>query len=309
MQMQINWQESSFHLRFMAAGALLIFLMTLVPLRAQDESALRRYFEGKMVSVKLGMPATQQGVDVFPNRPQSVDFAEYGQRLKENGTAIQFGEKTIITRVKLKTKHIEFHLGGGGYGTFGDDTEHVYTPYVEKTKREKNLEKEIKGVTDAAKKKSMQEELDEMKKERHREEERLRLMAQQAQAQKSEAIAQKKLQAGSRFNIRYDFNLTARDITPPSVMDALAEYLDFLPEYFDAAEPEFSQPAPASDANTLRKGLLWEEVAAMMGVPSSLSERMEGTLKVLSCTFLKDDQKVETEFVEGVLIRYTIASR
>lgn len=301
---------SDFQKMFFFHALMLLVWMSSAPLRAQDESALRSFFEGKMVLVKLDMPATQQGVDVFPNRPQSVDFAEYGRRLKENGTAIKFGEKTIITRVKLKTKHIEFHLGGGGYGTFGDESEHVYTPYVEKTKREKNLEKEIKGVTDAAKKKSMQEELDELKKERHREEERLRLMAQQAQAQKSEAIAQKKLQAGSRFNVRYDFNLTARDITPQSVTDALAEYLDFLPEYFDAApEPEYSQPTSMNKPNTLRKGLLWEEVAPMMGAPASLSERMEGSLKVLNCTFLKDDQKVETEFVEGVLIRYTIASR
>jgi hypothetical protein len=288
-------------------------VFAVLPVYAQTEAELRGFFEGKMVIARLDMPATQQGIDVFPKRPQPVDFADYARRTKEHGTAIKSGERVIVTRVKQKGKHIEFHLGGGGYGTLGDESEHVSAPNVEKTKREKNLEKEVKVENDAAKKKAMQEELDELKKEREKEENRLRLMAQQAQAQKAETIAQKKMQAGSRFNIRYDFNLTSRELTPEAVMAALAEYLDFPPEYFGEEEivsaPALSAPPGMHDAAGLRKGLLWEEVAAAMGAPSSLSERMEGTLKVLSCTFLKDAQKIDTEFVEGVLIRYAISSR
>src|SRR5215210_3107327 len=49
----------------------------------------------------------------------------------------------MITRIKLKDKLIEFQLGGGGYGTAGDDTDtSAYVASVPKSIREKTLERE-----------------------------------------------------------------------------------------------------------------------------------------------------------------------
>jgi hypothetical protein len=51
----------------------------------------------------------------------------------------------MITKIKVKDKLIEFQLGGGGYGTFGDETSSdIYVPTVSKSRREKNLEKQLK---------------------------------------------------------------------------------------------------------------------------------------------------------------------
>lgn len=36
---------------------------------------------------------------------------------------------------------------------------------------------------------------------------------------------------------------------------------------------------------------------------------MEGALKVVTATYSRDDQRITAEFVEGVLIKYSIASR
>lgn len=83
------------------------------------EDELKRYFEGKRVTLKIDMPATSQGVDIHPERPQRLNYSEYGDHIKGSGTAIRTGESIMITKVKVKDKRIEFQLGGGGYGTFG----------------------------------------------------------------------------------------------------------------------------------------------------------------------------------------------
>ncbi len=57
----------------------------------------------------------------------------------------------MITKLKVKDKHIEVQLGGGGYGTVGDETDSsVSVPNLSKSIREKNLEDELKGENDPA---------------------------------------------------------------------------------------------------------------------------------------------------------------
>src|SRR5262245_34653783 len=113
------------------------------PALAQTESALKDFFEGKSVRVKLDMPATQEGIDVYPDARRPLDFSVYASRLKSYGVALHNGDSVMVTRVRLKEKLIEFQLGGGGYGTFGDDTGSVSSTSVPKSNREKDLEKAI----------------------------------------------------------------------------------------------------------------------------------------------------------------------
>jgi hypothetical protein len=91
-------------------------------------------------------------------------------------------------------------------------------------------------------------------------------------------------------------------MTPESVMQALAEYVDFS----RMAEP--GAPRPATGLGELRKGLTMDEVDAMLGRPDSISRRTEGTLTVSTSTYRTRDRRITAEFVEGVLIRYTISS-
>lgn len=107
-------------LKWLLASTMVFQAVT--PLAGQTETVLKEYFEGRTVSPKLAMPGTEDGVDVYPGSPRPIDFSRYASRLKEYGTAIRAGEPVTVTKVRLKSKHIEFQLGGGGYGTFGDET-------------------------------------------------------------------------------------------------------------------------------------------------------------------------------------------
>jgi hypothetical protein len=51
------------------------------PIQAQNEAILRQAFEGKVVTVKNDMPATQQGVDVYPLDQLPVNFREVAERI------------------------------------------------------------------------------------------------------------------------------------------------------------------------------------------------------------------------------------
>lgn len=272
------------------------------PAHAQSEAALKDFFEGKSVRVKIDMPATQQGIDVYPDARRAINFEEYSTRVKASGISIKSGESVVVTRVRLKDKNIEFHLGGGGYGTSGDDTTgSAYTASTPKSNREKDLEKLVKSEKDSARKKQLQRELDDLRAARAREDARNQAASSAAAEAKKTRIAESRLHSGSRFNIRYQEGIPP-GLGPDGIMRALAEYVEF--PFVAGAQ----SPAPARPG-TIRKGMTLSEVEAAFGRPEKTTERSEGSLKVLTATYLKDDQRITAEFVEGVLIKYSISSR
>lgn len=291
-----------------------------VPALAQGpgEPELKDFFEGKSVRVRMDMPATSQGIDVFPDARRPINFDEYSARVKSTGIAIRTGDSVLVTKVRVKDKLIEFQLAGGGYGTFGDDTSgSVYTPSTPKSNREKDLEKLVRSETDAGRKRSLQRELDDLRSRRAREDLRNQTAAAAASEAKKARIAETRLHSGSRFNIRYQ-NGVPPGLGPDGVMRALAEYVEF-PFATDrrpssapvresltaAAEPRSSLAAPGS----IRKGMTLADVEQSLGRPERTTDRMEGALKVVTAIYSRDDQRITAEFVEGVLIRYSIASK
>lgn len=298
-------------------AALLAFALGAAPLAAQTETALKEYFEGGTVSPKLAMPGTEDGIDIYPGSPRPLDYSKYASRLKKFGTAIKAGEPVTITKIRLKSKHIEFQLGGGGYGTFGDETSsNVGTAEAPKTKREQNLEADLKRETDPAKRRAMREELDDLQAERERENARNRAAVAEAQEHRKQNIRQMRLEGGSRFNIRYQNEVSSEALTPQSVMAALTQYLDFSQLRASEPEPATSVPGATSQPpsmvprgpGSLHKGMLLQEVDAVLGAPSSSSERKEGSLKVAERGYSSPNGRVTAWFVEGVLIRYTMTS-
>jgi hypothetical protein len=279
---------------------------------AQTEDQLRRAFEGRTVLVKLDMPGTDDGIDVYPGTSQRVDYPGLAGRLKRYGTAIRRGQEIMVTKIKVKNDLIEFQLGGGGYGTFGDETSsHVSAPVVPKSQREKDLEKDLSKTTDPAAKKKIQQELDRARDRRERENAAADAEAETASQIKESNIRQRRLDGGSRFNLRYRPAVPPDALTPDAVMRALAEFIDFSGMLADRANgPGLHGEGPGREGpNALRKGLLVEEVDAMLGRPESVSERVEGSLKVSKSLYIVRDQEIEAEFVEGVLIRFTVRSR
>jgi hypothetical protein len=282
-------------------------------LEAQSEALLKEQFEGKTVTIKLAMPGTEAGVDVYPGTPKPLDYPRYADRLKDNGTAIRAGQTAMVTKIRVKSRHIEFQLDGGGYGTMGDETSSsVPVASAEKSKREKSLEAELKRETDPDRKRQLKEELDDLRKDREREDARNRAQVAAAEEQKEANIRQRRLEGGSRFNVRFRDALPPEVLTPEGLKAALADYVTFdeTDAGPSAALPVTAAPAPSPlpGAGLPRKGMSVQEVDSLLGSPAASSERLEGKLKVVTRSYRGPSGLVSGEFVEGILIRYTVTS-
>jgi hypothetical protein len=286
----------------------LLLLALAAPAAAQNEAALKAYFEGTRVAVRLDMPGDSDGVDVHADAKVAVDYGKYKDKLKRYGTAIHAGETSEVTLVKVKKDLIEFQLGGGGFGTFGDDTStSANIPLVEKSPRERELEKRVKEEDDRDRRQRLERELDDLRDRRERENRRIMAERDRIEEQKRERIAEERLHGGSRFNLRYEDRVPA-GMRPEDVMAALAEYVDFGGP---AARP--SPPPPqsgqAGDVSMVKKGLSRGETERLFGAPASSSERREGGLAVTTLVFNVRDQRISADFVDDVLICYAIMSR
>ena len=285
----------------------------------QNEAVLRQAFEGKVVTVKIDMPATQRGVDVYPLDPMPVNFREVAERLKDNSTALKIGQQVMVTKVVVKSNsHIEFQLGGGGYGTFGDNTStSVSTVNQGETKAEKALRDSIKHAPGPTKRKQFEKELASLRGERERENARAEAEAKQAQSVMEANLRAKRAESGSRFNVRYRNGIPSDALTPDGLKRALAEYVDFGSSSGVASSGGGASGVPGGQAfasgggsrptaTSIRKGLLLEEVETILGPAATASETKEGTLTVLKRTYRKDGQRVAASFVNGVLIDFAI---
>jgi hypothetical protein len=216
-----------------------VLLSTLAaPMIARDRDrahiVLKDFFEGQRVTVRLDMPATSEGVNLhldnrraFNDGRRPMDFEQYRNDLRRYGVAIRAGESVMVTLVKVKDDLIEFQLGGGGYGTFFDDTDtSANIPFIEKSERERSLERRIREENDRDRRRLMERELDGLRDRRERDNRRIRAERERLSEYKRDRIAFRRLQAGSRFNLRYR-NRVPSDVRPEDVMAALAEYVEF----------------------------------------------------------------------------------
>ncbi len=294
-------------------------LLAAAPLHAQSEAELKQYFEGKRVTLRIGMPGSEEGVDVHPGTDRPLDYPRYAERLKNNGTAIESGDDAMITKIRVKSRHIEFHLDGGGYGTMSDETStSVPVGNAEKTKREKNLEAELKREKDPVKRREIKEELDDLENAREREDSRNRAEVADAEEQKKQNLRQRRLDGGSRFNVRYRDQMPAAVLTPSGLEAALAEYVTFTPMPVNLSAPSGVAPPATTDplssasapqrGGIPRKGMSATEAEAQLGAPLQTAERAEGTLRVVTRTYRSDAGEISADFVEDVLIRFSITS-
>src|SRR6202008_3059276 len=111
----------------------------------------------------------QRGVAFHAGREPSVDFSSYSARLREFGVALREGDRVMVTAVRVKKRNIEFQLGGGGYGVFSDNSGSVYVPTETKSRREKDLEKDVRDERAPERRRGLERELDTLRRARERE--------------------------------------------------------------------------------------------------------------------------------------------
>jgi hypothetical protein len=98
--------------RWSAIAPLLLALTA--PLSAQSEADLKRHYEGTRVTLKIDMPGTEQGVDIYPGTDRPLDYSRYATRLKEHGTAIEAGDGAMITVPLRRARLREVSFRGRG---------------------------------------------------------------------------------------------------------------------------------------------------------------------------------------------------
>lgn len=296
---------------------LLLFLVPGSATLAQSPGAVSSYFEGKQVVVLMDMPATQKGVDMKMGRPNPLDTVSYASRLKTTGVAIHNGEAVMITKVKFKDKSIEFQLGGGGYGTFGDVTVAPSNfKAAPKSGREREIENQLQNENDPDRRLDLQRELDFLRRKRERDDDRAKAIDDQQRAQQNAQIAQVRLQGGSRFNLNYGGKVPP-NLTPQDIMTALAPYVAFSPgapgptpdaNYAPApGPPPGAAGPPLPDASGLQKGMSIEQVEAIYGAPLSHQEGGQQSMITTTNVYARSNTQVQATFVNGILVQYSVS--
>jgi hypothetical protein len=294
-------------------AVLLALALCTLPLSGQNSDPLASYFTGKEVVLKIDMPGTQQGVDLRFNQDNPMNWKEYSNRLKSNGAAIHKGDTARVTGVVVKNDRIEFQLDGGGFGTFLDDSSTTVTPKtVDKSDYEKQLERDLANATDDDQRRRIQRDLDRERSRRERQEADNRSAAQVASQIKAQQVADKRLQGGSRFNLRWSGSIPADQKNPDAVKKLLADYVSFGgPQQATAALPMQNTATGAAVPATaqLKRGMKMDEVTNLFGQGKQLSESVSGDgLKTQVMEYSSGDRRVDVTYVEGLVVRYSISS-
>jgi len=177
------------------------------------------------VTVKIDLPASNEGVDLYPDRANPLDQVHYRQRLKRYGIAVRKGDSIVVTKVKVKDKTVEFQLGGGGYGTFWDEKETSSAASRTKSSREQSLESQLRSEKDPRRRRSIESDLRYERTARERRNERAQDHAAVADDARKDRVVAKRLAGGSRFNIRFEQG--SESITTDTILKSLAAYLKF----------------------------------------------------------------------------------
>lgn len=314
--------------RLALRAALLAVAVIPLSLQAQTASDIVSYFSGRQVLVKIDMPGTQKGIDLRFNKPSPMDWKDYSSRLKQFGVAIHQGQVARITTIVVKKDMIEFQLDGGGFGTFGDDTNTTVPAKVTpKSDYEKSLEQQIANTDDPDKKRQLQRDLDRERARREHQDAINQANAQIASQIKAQQVMDKRLAGGSRFNLRWQGSIPPGQLTPDAVMARLSEYIDFsgglqtggVPPgptpaqgMAPGSQPSPGQPAspPSSPTAQLQRGMSLNDVAALLGQGKLLSESTgDNGLKTQVYEYLSGDRRAEVTFVEGIVVKFSITSR
>ena len=193
------------------------------------EQPLKRFFEGRDVVVLVDMPASQSGIDVYPDREYPLDYGKVSGRIGESGISVRRGQRITVTRVHLKDDLVEFQLGGGGFSNFRHGSGTVSARITPKSSRERELRRRIRQESDPDERRELKRDLDRVRRQREYLDEQNRALAEIANERRGAEDRERALDMGSRFNIRFEKkDVPAAYKAPEGIVQALEKYVDFL---------------------------------------------------------------------------------
>ena len=300
---------------------LLLTTLFVTSLGAQDEGTLKRFFESKQVRVKLDLPGTDDGVDLYPQREPVLDAGKYGQRRARHQIALRQGDLAMVTRVHVKGKNIEFQLNGGGYSGASVAPS---LPMVTKSRYERDLENDLKNTTDSRERSRIQSALSRERSRRYAEERERDRRQKQLEIEMRPEFERRERDGGARFNLWFNDGYLKEAVpTPDHLMKLLADYVDFSPMNGAPRPPATTTPSfrtvgappaplpstPASPAREIRRGMTREEVVQLLGSPKSSQSSRQGDLDTITDTYEDTDRITTVTFVGGVVVKFSVASR
>jgi hypothetical protein len=76
---------------------------------------LSRFFEGKIITAKIALPACYRGIILYQDDLGKSNVGIF-KRVNKYGVALEKGDKAIITKFRIKKKVIDIEINNGGYG-------------------------------------------------------------------------------------------------------------------------------------------------------------------------------------------------
>lgn len=292
------------------AGPLALLLLA-SPALAQNETALKNAFMGRQVVIRIDMPASHKGVDLRFDRDIPFDLKENSDRIRAYDAALKAGDVMPVTYIKVKGDLIEFHLGGGGFNWFSESSSKSAN-LSSKTVRESDLEKEIKNETDRDRKRRLERELDDLRRDRDRRDDRERRDVEEFNLRAKDRDMDRALKSGSRFNLRFKKNVPPDALTPEGFERYLDAWVDFSGRSTRrSSSSTTSSSRSASQNRDWRKGTPRREMEDALG--KARSEKScpgdDGGLDCRIATFEDGSDEIEATFVEGVLVRFSTRRR
>jgi hypothetical protein len=208
---------------------LLAFALLLPTVAAFSQDSLQSAFVNRRVWLKIDMPGSQLGVDVYPERSDAL-ADNYANLLHQFPPAYRAGDSATVTKLVVKKDHIEFHLDHGGFGQFGDNSDITPVPFapLPPSPDEIHLREKIDHEPDERDRRREQHILDDMVQQRAALDAQNKAAADAATQAKLQAVNDRRIHGGSRFNISYSGHVP-EGLTPRDIEEALRPYVSFRP--------------------------------------------------------------------------------
>ena len=195
----------------------------------QTEAILREHFVGQYAAPKLDMPGDSNGIDISPGEDSLTNDFQIREDIRRYGIGIAKGRRVKITAIHVKKDHIEFHLDGGGFGSFKDRMT-TSNSAVQKSSEESRLERERRDAS-PSRRRYIDSRLRALRDRRLEEEAKMKARAAQGDVTAMSPEQLRRRTSGSRFNIRYKGakQVPMSALTPGGLQSILAAYVNFAP--------------------------------------------------------------------------------
>ncbi|MGE3465972.1 MAG: hypothetical protein AB7J13_03480 [Pyrinomonadaceae bacterium] len=199
----------------------------------QDDGAerMRKALEGRMVLVKMDLPAIDTGIDlVVDSKDVTYDTAHCNHLLKEYGVAVKKGSRSRITGLRITGKGIEIDLDGGGLpgpDWVVGDLKLVEPAPVAKSDREIELERQLSSDHSAGMSGYLRSEIEYERQRRYAQDDRNRDAFKRVERLRGDYIDENRKNWGSKVVIVV--RPTKEPLTMREMVRSLAKYVELLP--------------------------------------------------------------------------------